>query len=70
MLRDIGIQGIIIDCKLMDPQGAIALRDQIDKLPPRKIKNTVSRALVPPLNQEMEPTYDEDDYDNDEDYGD
>ena len=70
MLRDIGIQGIIIDCKLMDPQDAIALRDQIDKLPARKIKNTVSRALVPPLHQEIEPTYDEDDYDNDEDYGD
>lgn len=69
ILRDIGIQGIIVDCKWMDPQLTITLRDEIDTLLPRKTRNIGSKALLPTLNQEPEQTYnDDDDYDDDGDY--
>ena len=69
ILRDIGIQGIIVDCKLMDPQLTITLRDEIDTLSPRKTRTIGPKALIPTLNQETEQTYsDDDDDDDDDDY--
>jgi hypothetical protein len=70
VLQDVGIQGIVVDMRIMKLEDAIQVRDAIDGLPPRKTKHDQSNGLLPRLSLPgASPQQDDDeDDDDDEDY--
>ena len=66
VIRDVGIQGILLDIQNIKPKELKSMKDDIEKLPPSKIKNNQSRAIIPTINTNDRQEYDDDD-DDDED---
>ncbi|MQF98220.1 MAG: hypothetical protein FI729_01635 [SAR202 cluster bacterium] len=65
VIRDVGIQGILLDIQKIKPKELKSMKDDIGKLPPSKTKSNQSRAIIPTIRTNDQEEYDDDDDDDD-----
>ena len=65
VIRDLGIQGILLDIQNVKPKELKSIKDDIEKLPPSKPKTNQNRAILPTMNTHDQQEYDDDDDDDD-----
>ena len=67
VIRDLGIQGILLDIQNIKPKELQSMKDDIAKLPPSKTKSNQTRAaIIPTMSTHDHQEYDDDDNDDDD----
>ena len=66
VIRDLGIQGILLDIQNIKPKELQSMKDDIEKLPPSKTKSNQTRAIIPTMSTHDHQEYDDDDNDDDD----
>jgi hypothetical protein len=66
VIRDIGIQGILLDILSVKPKEIKSMKDDIQQLPPFKNKKDPSRAILPHISTHYEQAYEDDEDDEDD----
>lgn len=68
VIRDVGLQGIVLDLNKISSEDLNAMQKDIDEMPAAKNKKDQANAILPRLKSTMNPSsIEEDDYDDDDD---